>query len=92
MSEIIIILLLTVLLSIPLGIWIKKVLNREIPWVRQTEDWILNRLHISTEEMGWKKYLAVFWLYQSYPFWFCWLFCWQTGWIWLRPSIPPYPM
>lgn len=58
MSEIIIILLLTVLLSIPLGIWIKKVLNREIPWVRQTEDWILNRLHISTEEMGWKKYLA----------------------------------
>ncbi len=58
MTEIIIILLVTVLLSVPLGIWIAKVMNREIPWVRKTEDWILNKLGISSDEMGWKKYLA----------------------------------
>lgn len=58
MSLIIIVLLITVLLSIPLGIWIKKVMNREIPWICRTEDWILNKLKISSAEMGWKKYFA----------------------------------
>lgn len=58
MSEILIVLLLSALLSIPLGIWIKKVMNRDIPWVNRIEDWILRKLGIKAEDMGWKKYFA----------------------------------
>ncbi|WP_304683765.1 potassium-transporting ATPase subunit KdpA [Ileibacterium valens] len=58
MNAIIMILLLTFLCSIPLGIWCKKVMNRDIPWINKVEDWILDRLKISAGEMGWKKYLA----------------------------------
>lgn len=47
-----------VLLAVPLGLWMKKVMNGEITSINRQEQRILDFLKISGNEMSWKKYFA----------------------------------
>lgn len=90
MNAIIMILLLTFLCSIPLGIWCKKVMNRDIPWINKVEDWILDRLKISAGEMGWKNIWQELLLCPFFRLWFCLeclsLAAWICPWLLIRQS------
>lgn len=58
MISIALILTLSIALAILLGLWIKKVMCREVSSISRQEDWILKQLKISDKAMSWKKYLA----------------------------------
>lgn len=58
MKFILICLALTLLLAVPLGWWIKKVMMQEVGFVNRSVSWILQKCRIPECEMGWKKYLA----------------------------------
>ncbi|WP_305233842.1 potassium-transporting ATPase subunit KdpA [uncultured Faecalibaculum sp.] len=57
MSLTILTLVLTLVLAVPLGLWCKKVLNHDVPFVNRTEEFVMKKLHISSREMNWKQYL-----------------------------------
>lgn len=44
-------------LSVPLGIWIEKVMNQRPGWLSGFDAWISDHLKISLKEMNWKTYL-----------------------------------
>lgn len=44
--------------AIPLGAWIKKVMNHDVAFVNRTENQLFKVLGISEAEMSWKKYLC----------------------------------
>lgn len=82
MISIVIILTLSVALAIPLGVWIQKVMCRDVASISRQEDWILNRLKISDTPMSWKRYLTCVLLVSGISFIVLYILLLADGYTW----------